>query len=717
MSEQPFQRLAWQNRWVRYIQQPLVGADCFQESVLLNPENNIMVLNLSEFEFTRLFSAIMTGAEISYPDESHQVIVDFLKGIQCPPNLVPEECIDLPSYANNIAYSPANPYIEPTVIPEGYLVQPFLVNGENGNNFPGYEHFDVIVPFDAITFDIDFFDEIAGQLPTLQIMVNGAGSVNIRFLTIPQGGLVVVTLDNPPNLLDILSGIVTGAENIVDLNQDLVSLPPETAKEIIFPVQIESTGIHTVYAVFLPILDDSLIPIRFGGGFRGLELCGFLPEGDMGVQNLRFLNCNLEQQNADGSWAIVNGWEDWLDCVPSGGGGGGGAAVDFDIARSAFTPDQNFTNTAFDNFADGVANFNIVAKGTIALVICDNIQSNNSGANDNEFRVILNGVAGVDGNGIASVNGAAERTLQVSNYWENLTIGNTYPIRLQKRVSAGTGTLQSNSTINWTIIWASDLSQLFVEDVRIVGRELQKKIAGAWITVTDSLATILNQIEAIANNAQNTANSAVAVNTTQQTQINSIISVNNTQNNRLTNLENDVDDIVNIDIPQINITLADHEARITALEAAVNSGAWGGYKLGQITHTTTATILGYSTNASNSYASGASQGWIPNFNNQVDVSVENAMRFGSCVHLRVGCTLLAGFSGSLVVQVNDGTFQQLIMPSSSSGNNAFAWINISPQEIENMRILISGVSANENWRFSGAVYLCVVINPFTEALF
>lgn len=570
MSEQPFQRLAWKNRWVRYIQQPLSEvADCFQESVLLNPENNLIVLSLSEFEFTRLFSAIMTGAEISYPDESHQVMVDFLKGIQCPPTLVAEECVTLPSYANNIKYSPANPYISPEEIPGGYLTQPFLVNGQNGNDFPDYEPFDVLVPFGAITFDLNFFEDIAGQLPTIEIMVQGTGTVNLHFLTSVQGGLVVVTLDNPPNLLDILAGIVTGAENIVDLNQDLVSLPPETAKDLIYPVSIDSAGIHTIYAVFLPILDDSLIPIRFGGGFRGVELCGFLPGGEMGLQNLRFIDCNLEQQNADGSWSIVNGWEDWLDCVPSGGGGGGGiAAISGSTENIPLASNVTTTSTTFTRITAGSWSRTFTKSKAIVQMVISVV---NSAVQDTIARPhIQSGATSINGvNLTQGVNtGTQSRELVVTDFFENIPI-DAATMEIQWRVGGGTGTINANYDVMWTVIEYEDAADLFVEDIRIVGRELQKKIAGAWITVTDSLATILNQIEAIANNAasaaaasQSTANNALTV-------ANGAVTVNNTQNTRLTNLENDLNGIITIDIPQINLTLADHEARIDALEAAV----------------------------------------------------------------------------------------------------------------------------------------------------
>lgn len=713
MSEQPFQRLAWQNRWVRYIQQPLVGADCFQESVLLNPENNLIVLNLSEFEFTRLFSAIMTGAEISYPDESHQVMVDFLKGIQCPPELVADECVTLPSYANNIAYSPVNPYIEPDVIPDGYLTQPFLVNGQNGNDFPSYEPFDVIVPFGAITFDLNFFEDIAGQLPTVRIMVQGQGQVNIHFLTAPQGGLVVVTLDNPPNLIDILAGIVTGAENIVDLNQDLVSLPPETAKDLIFPVTIESAGIHTIYAVFLPILDDSLIPIRFGGGFRGLELCGFLPEGDMGIQNLRFLDCNLEQQNTDGSWSIVNGWEDWLGCVPSGGGGGVA-----NIKVTTFDPilaDGSTTNLTFTTI-DTI--FNITPVYSKMLVIVNNLtMSHSTGVNRTEARVVRATTnIGTYAN-VTSVQGTTGRQVTVSDLFENVPVGVNTAFQLQIRgTAAGTASYNNATQVNVTVIEFENAEDLFVQDIRYdsATREIQKKIAGVWITVTDSLAVTLNAIQAIANNAaaaaaaaQSTANNALTV-------ANGAVTVNNTQNNRLNSLENDVNSIMTVDIPQINLTLADHETRIDALEAAIaGANTWGGYKLGSVTDLDLRPSLGRYTSPFSTFDTNpASLGWIPTANNDVDIVSANAMRLGAACFVRVTIKVLNYVSGTFSGRINGGS-EALLLQNVGSGNNWSAWIPVLPNESADMLIEVSASDGGNDWRLNIITYVLLNYNPFT----
>ena len=695
MSEQPFKWLDWRNRLTRYLIQPLDGVDCFQESVLLNPENNLIMLNLTEGQFLKMFSALMTGAEISYPDESLQLVADFLKGIQCPPTLIPEECFTLPTYANNIAYSPANPYIEPDEIPDGYLTQPFLVNGQNGNDFPDYEPFDVLVPFGAITFDIDFFDEIAGQLPTIQVVVQGTGSVNLKFLTSVQGGLVVVTLDNPPNLLDILAGIVTGAENIVDLNQDLVSLPPETAKELIYPVTIETSGIHTIYAVFLPILDDSLIPVRFGGGFRGIELCGFLPEGDMGLQNLRFVSCNLEQQNSDGSWSIVDGWEDWLDCVPSGGGGGGGSVLK---VSNFFHTMSSTINTSNTTFTTTEVIFNLVPTYTKCLVIVHNMTLLNSGAAVvTEARIIRGGSIVGDDAQVTSVLGTNGRQVAVSDRFNGMTVGSSTSFAIQIRsVTAGTATINAATRINITVIEYEDESQLFVEDIRIVGRDLQKKIGGAWITVTDSLATILNSIEAIANNAaaaaaaaQSTANNALTV-------ANGAVTVNNTQNTRLNNLESDVDDL-QLSVAQHNLDIASLDSRMDAVESLqavlAFGGVWAWY------HDLTAAAGGYVLGSAGAgWTSG--QGWISDSNGLQILYNPELLYQNQVTHIQCAVVYTGSPTGTSAWKVDGG--DRASFRYAGVGNVSYGWYRLPNRANQQLTIEFEG---SGNFKLIGLKYL------------
>lgn len=567
MSEQPFERLAYRNRFVKRLIQQTTGTECFVPFVSLQNEDNLVVLKLSAAQINRMFSALITGADIVYPDESMQIMVDFLSGIHCPPIMEAQDCYEYPSYANFIKYTPTNPYIEPDTVPDGYAFPPFLVNGEDGNDIPNYEHYDVIVPTAAITLDLDWFETISGQLPTIEIMVSGAGKVFLKMLTLAGGGLAVITVDNPPDLIDIIAGIVTSSDNIIDLNQDLISLPPETAQELIFEVDTVGSGLHTIYIVFLPILDDSLIPVRFGGGFRGVQLCDFVEQPEMGLTDIRFngADCNLEVLN-NGVWEVVNGWEDWLACVPSGGGGGA-SAISAVTRYNQLSATINFTNTAYARLTDSEVAYTFTKSKALIGVGCS---SSNAGSQSNFFRPLVRqgstDINGIDGTE-ARTFGTTLREVWAWDVFDDLALVNS-GIFIDAKVSGSTGAVSNNFNLVFVIIEFDELSDLFVEDVRIIDRELQKKIGGVWITVTDSLATILNSIETTANNALAAAAAAQATANNAQTIANGAVTVNNTQNTRLNNIENDIEDL-ELDAAAQAVTLANHEIRIDALEASM----------------------------------------------------------------------------------------------------------------------------------------------------
>lgn len=556
------EKLLYPNAWRGEQEQTVEGADCFAPFVSLNPTENLIVLNLTEQEYLEMFSALYAGAEFTYPEKYLQIIANFLKGIHCPPELEEQECYDYSTYASFMRYTPTNPYITPDEVPEGYETQPFIVNGENGNDIPNYEHFDVIVPNAAITLDIDWWTTIAGQLPTIEIMVQGEGKAFIKMLTLPNGGLAVITVDNPPDLLDIIAGIVTAGENIIDLNQDLVSLPPETAQELIFPLDIAGSGLHTIYIVFLPILDDSFIPIRFGGGFRGVQLCDFVEQPEMGITNLRVEDCNLEQQ-IDGEWTVVEGWEDFLAfCLPSGGGGGVAAfkTTTYDIELGA---NQDTTSTSMVQAAATVQSHQYTYSNALIFAECQ-LLNTNAGANA-FFQVRNNGALSAAG-GIQRVGGNVGEVLYVSAGFTGLDKVNPSNISIYFRASANTARIGTGSRVLYTILEyedASDLESMFVQDIDYAGGILRKKIDGSWFNVVD-IAALLAPIQTTANNAAAAAAAA-------QTTANSAVTVNNSQNSAITILDSRLDSIETLDLPQINLTLADHSSRIAALEAAVGA--------------------------------------------------------------------------------------------------------------------------------------------------
>jgi len=566
------ERLHFPNIWRNIETQQVVGSDCFNPSALLNNDDNLIVLKMSAIEFTQMFSALYEGAVKTYPETWMQIIVNFLKGLHCPPLMTEQECYEYPPYASFIGYTPANPFIDPDFVPEGYLIPPFQIG------VLGYQPYDVVVPMDSIPIDADWLTDIADVLPQITIMVNGAGKAFIKLLPQFNGGLACITLDNSPDLADIFVGIVTGADNIMDLNMDVLSIPPETASEVIYELDVVGTGIHTIYITFLPIIDDSFIPLRFGGGFRGVQLCNFVEQPDMGITDIRFDGGSCELQvMVDGEWEQVSGWEDWLDCVPSGGGGGGAAAITVNTFNGSIG--ANYTNNT-TSFTNVLASLYTPSRANM-LVICSNVTLGASGgAVEAQIKLTFNSVND-DENTTAQLRGSSGgigKETSVTGIWTDVEIGVGHYLGLNARcTTAGTATVYNTSDWLYTVIEFDSIDDLFVEDVRIFEGELQKKIGGAWIAVSDSFEAIINSLQSGIATAQATANGAVATNVSQAAQITSIIGVNNTQNTRLDNLEDDVADhetrLDNIDI--INVY---QSGAIEDLQTAVNvlefGGAW-----------------------------------------------------------------------------------------------------------------------------------------------
>ena len=187
------------------------------------------------------------------------------------------DCITYAPFANFIQFTPQNPYTEPNLIPDGYLQPPFFINGKDfAHDLPQYNRGDVLLDIGSISLETGIELENA---PQVDLCLEGSGTVEIHLLSIALGGVAIITVDNPPDILDIIGGIIADNLLIVDLNQDVVSFPPETAKVIIQEIEVnpeQDELEHHLYITYLPNIDDSLIPIRFGGGLRKVELCGTL---------------------------------------------------------------------------------------------------------------------------------------------------------------------------------------------------------------------------------------------------------------------------------------------------------------------------------------------------------------------------------------------------------------------------------------------------------
>lgn len=249
-----------------------------------------------------------------------QQIITFLERIDVP-FVFPEEsgCNNFLPSAAFVSYYPQNPYNQPDFVPDDYLVPPFFVNDElEYPEIMGYKATDVFIA--PASINIDPIDLITLNLPRIEITVKGGGQLEIDFLSVQAGSAAILKIGSMPNIIDIITGgIIEEGVRIIDLNNDSLSIPPESDIVISEEVNIEAEPdeLTTVFIVFMPVIDDSLIPLALGGGIRQIGLCAFESmAGSTGVEDIRFNQetCFLEKR-INGEWQAVEGWEYLAECL------------------------------------------------------------------------------------------------------------------------------------------------------------------------------------------------------------------------------------------------------------------------------------------------------------------------------------------------------------------------------------------------------------------
>jgi hypothetical protein len=187
------------------------------------------------------------------------LIALFIEG--CP-TLIPDVgCVTYPMSASFISYYPQNPYTEPGVIPDWYSITPFvIIDSDLAAAVTGTEIGDVV----ALNGAFPNPDAVIEHgLSAIHLDFTGAGVVELHFVSIPFGAVAIVTVDDDGS-----------HSRIVDTNADVIEVPPESAGEVIEEFTITGSGAHHIDVRFAPVLDDSGIPLRYGGGMRSVVLCG-----------------------------------------------------------------------------------------------------------------------------------------------------------------------------------------------------------------------------------------------------------------------------------------------------------------------------------------------------------------------------------------------------------------------------------------------------------
>lgn len=256
----------------------------------------------------------------------------FLSGNPCGNEMV-DQCVEMAPHHPAIEWQPTNPFLDPHETPSGYLAAPFSIvdlslPGIDLAYLAGLKNGDVIATLLSIPGNP--LELLVDGLPRFLIRVNGTGTVTIHLINLPLGGIAAIGKDTFIDIPGLIGGVIGTGITLVDLNRDLVSIPPETSTIIGQQVEFTTAGAHFIEVAFIPILDDSVTPVRYGGGLRGMTVCGFEPLNGNNVIRQNPDDCNIIEQSADGiNWTTV---ADLTGCLPPGMDGTDGASAELRVS-------------------------------------------------------------------------------------------------------------------------------------------------------------------------------------------------------------------------------------------------------------------------------------------------------------------------------------------------------------------------------------------------
>jgi len=271
-----------------------------------NTEQTDIVLKLSLDEYVALATAIDVGRDIAFADDSELIWWIWNRAFRGNAQDFVDYCRDIMPDSSVISYLPQNPFTAPETVPTGYLLPPFWIVGDflpefipdwfadliidAVTEFTNYEATDVLTTIGNFPLFGNWQTLLEGNYPRIEIAFTGTGTMELHLLSVPYGGTCLITLDDPASVDDLITGLWNDSDYLIELERDLSQIPPE-----IYPVQIieypvETTGDHIIYITFIPSVDATLVPLRFGGGLRKAVWCSDNvpdePSGDCDIETL-----------------------------------------------------------------------------------------------------------------------------------------------------------------------------------------------------------------------------------------------------------------------------------------------------------------------------------------------------------------------------------------------------------------------------------------------
>lgn len=172
-------------------------------------------------------------------------------------------CIDIPLDSPILEWNPNDPFRTPELVPAGYAYPPWYKANSLTNVTLGTSLGDVLTDIFRTT-SIPVIPPASGY-PRVRIHLKGSGTVELHFVKLNAGGYVQITTDD-----DVFSA------EFCSLDKDIIAIPPETTDDIIIERVVQGDGDHHIDLLFVPKVNDELLPpVKQGGAIRKIVLCGF----------------------------------------------------------------------------------------------------------------------------------------------------------------------------------------------------------------------------------------------------------------------------------------------------------------------------------------------------------------------------------------------------------------------------------------------------------
>lgn len=195
-----------------------------------------------------------------------------------------EICRDYLPNSSIIEYAPQDPFTQPNYTPPGYTGPPFaiitndvlaaLFTLEAGDVVTGINGAPVTTP------------AVGQGLARFRVRVKGAGTIELHLITLPFGGMAMITTSTPLSL-----------PLFVDLVRDVSLVPPANNVVNIQEIVFDDEGDHYVDVTFLPSFGQTVTFVGYGGGLRKVNLCGFEPMQGGGKSGSGASECAIELED------------------------------------------------------------------------------------------------------------------------------------------------------------------------------------------------------------------------------------------------------------------------------------------------------------------------------------------------------------------------------------------------------------------------------------